>query len=278
MKRFTKIHRCAWVPVDNELYEKYHDKEWGVPVHDDRKHFEFLILEGAQAGLSWLTILKRREGYRQAFANFDPKKVAKYDEAKIAELLHNKDIIRNKLKIRSCINNAKLFLEIQKEFGSFDNYIWKFVNGKTIQNQRKSIKEVPPETKESKALSSDLKKRGFSFVGPSVIYAHMQATGLVNDHTIDCFCYKKLTSKKSTWEVYLIQAKSGKFYTGITTDLDRRFQDHKDGKKGARFFRFSSPEKILFRESFPNRSSATKRELQIKKMTRKEKLDLIRFK
>lgn len=278
MKRSAKIHRCAWVPVGNELYEKYHDKEWGVPVHDDRKHFEFLILEGAQAGLSWLTILKRREGYRRAFANFDPKKVAKYDEAKIAELLQNKDIIRNRLKIRSSINNAKLFLEIQKEFGTFDNYIWGFVNGKTMQNKRKSIREVPPETKESKALSVDLKKRGFSFVGPAVIYAHMQATGLVNDHTIDCFCFKKLTTKKAPWEVYLIQAESGKLYTGITTDLDRRFQDHQKGKKGARFFRFSSPEKILLRESFPNRSSATKRELEIKKMTRKEKLDLIHFK
>lgn len=179
--------RCGWVPPDNQLYAAYHDTEWGVPVHDDRKHFEFLILEGAQAGLSWLTILKRREGYRQAFANFDPAVVAKYDEAKIASLLKFEGIIRNRLKIRSAVENAKLFLQVQKEFGSFDKYIWGFVGGKTLQNKRKSIKELPPETKESRALSADLRKRGFKFVGPTVMYAHMQAMGLVNDHTTDCF-------------------------------------------------------------------------------------------
>ena len=182
--------RCFWVVKGNTLYEKYHDKEWGVPVHDDRKHFEFLILEGAQAGLSWLTILKRREGYRDAFCQFDPKKVAQFDDKKKEELLAFDGIIRNRLKIASAINNAKLFLEIQKEFGSFDAYIWQFVGGKPIQNHWKSIKKIPAETKESKALSKDLKKRGFSFVGPTVMYAHMQATGLVNDHTTDCFCYK----------------------------------------------------------------------------------------
>lgn len=186
------IHRCQWVTTGNELYEEYHDKEWGVPVHDDRTHFEFLILEGAQAGLSWLTVLKRREGYRKAFANFDPEKVAEFDESHIAELLTNEGIIRNKLKISSAINNAKLFLKIQKEFGSFDKYIWQFVGGKPIQNCRRSIKEVPPETEESKALSKDLKKRGFNFVGATVMYAHMQATGLVNDHTVDCFRYNEI--------------------------------------------------------------------------------------
>lgn len=191
-----KIHRCQWVPEGNELYAHYHDTEWGVPVHNDRKHFEFLILEGAQAGLSWLTILKRRDGYRKAFADFDPKKVAKYDEAKAAELMQCADIIRNKLKIASAITNAQLFLDIQKEFGSFDNYIWQFVNGKTIQNCWKSLSEIPPETKESLALSKDLKKRGFKFVGPTVMYAHMQATGLVNDHTIDCFRYHEVQTKE----------------------------------------------------------------------------------
>lgn len=183
--------RCEWVPSDNQLYQDYHDTEWGRPVHDDRKHFEFLILEGAQAGLSWLTILKKREGYRKAFANFDPAKVARYDEAKIAALLTNAEIVRNRLKINSCVTNAKHFLEIQKEFGSFDNYIWQFVGGKTIQNHWKSIREIPQETKESKALSADLVKRGFKFVGPKVMYSHMQALGLVNDHTTDCFCYNK---------------------------------------------------------------------------------------
>lgn len=188
----SPTQRCQWVPAGHELYEAYHDTEWGVPVHDDHKHFEFLILEGAQAGLSWLTILKRREGYRKAFANFDPEKVAKYDDKKIASLLSNEEIIRNKLKIASSIHNAKLFLQIQKEFGSFDKYIWKFVGEKTLQNRRKSIKEVPPETEESRLLSTDLRQRGFKFVGPTVMYSHMQATGLVNDHTIDCFCYQRL--------------------------------------------------------------------------------------
>lgn len=189
----SKILRCQWVQADNKLYEAYHDSEWGVPTHDDRKHFEFLILEGAQAGLSWLTILKRREGYRKAFANFDPEKVARFDEAKIAQLLNCDEIIRNRLKVTSAVTNAQHFLEIQEEFGSFDKYIWQFVNGKTIQNRWNSVKEIPAETKESKALSIDLKKRGFTFVGPTVIYAHMQAVGLVNDHTVDCFRYRELT-------------------------------------------------------------------------------------
>ena len=181
--------RCAWVTSD-PLYQEYHDHEWGVPVHDDQKHFEFLILEGAQAGLSWLTILKRREGYRRAFAEFNPEKVALFDEEKVSELMQDIRIIRNQQKIRAAISNAKHFLAIQKEFGTFDRYIWGFVNGKTLQNNRRSIKEIPPETEESKALSKDLKKRGFRFVGPTTMYAHMQAAGLVNDHTTDCFCFK----------------------------------------------------------------------------------------
>jgi DNA-3-methyladenine glycosylase I len=189
----SSCQRCEWVQKGNALYEEYHDSEWGVPVHDDRKHFEFLILEGAQAGLSWLTILKRREGYRTAFANFDPAIVARYDAAKVAELLAFEGIIRNRLKIASAITNAALFLEIQKEFGSFDRYIWQFVGGKTIQNKWKSIKELPPETEESRALSKDLRKRGFKFVGPTVMYAHMQATGLVNDHVTGCFRYGAVT-------------------------------------------------------------------------------------
>lgn len=190
---FDSTHRCPWVKADSSLYKEYHDREWGVPTHDDRRHFEFLILEGAQAGLSWLTILQRREGYRQAFANFDPLKVSRFNEKKVQELLICKEIIRNKLKIQSTINNAKLFIEIQKEFGTFDRYIWQFVNDKTIQNHWKTLKDIPAETKESKALSADLKKRGFTFVGPKVIYAHMQATGLVNDHTVDCFRHRELS-------------------------------------------------------------------------------------
>ncbi len=185
------IKRCAWCGSD-PLYIEYHDKEWGIPVHDDRKLFEMLILEGAQAGLSWITILRKRENYRKAFENFDAKKIAKYDSKKIKQLLQNEGIIRNRLKIEAAIINAKLFTEIQKEYGSFDKYIWKFVNGKPIINQRKSLKEIPTKTKESDAMSKDLQKRGFKFVGSTICYAFMQAVGMVNDHTIDCSLYKNL--------------------------------------------------------------------------------------
>jgi DNA-3-methyladenine glycosylase I len=184
--------RCEWVEVGNELYEQYHDKEWGVPVYDDRKLFEFLILEGAQAGLSWITILKRRKGYNQAFANFDPKIVSQYDDNKVTELLKDEGIIRHRLKIEATILNAKKFLEVQNEFGSFSQYLWGFVKGKTIQNQRKSIKEVPATSLEAETISKDLRKRGFKFVGPTIIYAYMQAMGLVNDHTVDCFRYSQI--------------------------------------------------------------------------------------
>lgn len=184
--------RCSWVPSDNILYQKYHDEEWGVPVHEDRKHFEFLILEGAQAGLSWLTILKRRGGYQKAFKQFDPAKVARFDEKTVASLMQDEGIIRNRLKIEGAVINARLFLDIQEEFGSFNNYVWDFVGGKPIKNKWESIKQVPPESKESILLSKDLKKRGFKFVGPTVMYAHMQATGLVNDHTVNCFRYSQV--------------------------------------------------------------------------------------
>lgn len=189
-KQSSQLQRCRWVPKGNLLYENYHDNEWGVPVHDDRKHFEFLILEGAQAGLSWETILKRRKEYAKAFANFDWKKVAKYDQAKIEELLKNSGIIRNRLKVKAAVNNAQRFIEVCEEFGSFDAYIWKFVGGKPLHNHRKSHKDIPAETEESRALSKDLRKRGFKFVGPTIMYAHMQAIGMVNDHTEDCFRYK----------------------------------------------------------------------------------------
>lgn len=192
MNMSPHLKRCHWVQT-NTLYEIYHDTEWGVPIHEDQKHFEFLILEGAQAGLSWLTILKRRQEYRKVFSHFDPEKVARYGDQKISELMSNAGIIRNKLKIISAINNAKRFIDIQEEFESFDQYVWQFVDGQPIQNHWKSFKEIPAETKESKALSRDLKARGFTFVGPTIIYAHMQATGLVNDHTIDCFRYPELS-------------------------------------------------------------------------------------
>lgn len=186
------MERCAW--AENEKMYKYHDAEWGVPAHDDSKHFEFLILEGAQAGLSWTTILKRRKGYREAFVNFNPQKVAGFTQKDINTLLQNKEIIRNKLKIQSAVNNAKCFLIIQREFGSFDKYIWKFVDFKPINNAWKADSEIPVTTDISNKLSKDLKRRGFQFVGPTIIYAHMQAVGMVNDHVVDCFRYDEIVS------------------------------------------------------------------------------------
>lgn len=184
--------RCGWVKNKNELYVTYHDTEWGLPVHDDSRHFEFLILEGAQAGLSWETILKRREGYRKAFANFDPKVVAGYKEVDFERLVNDGGIIRNRAKILSAINNAQKFLAVQKEFGSFDTYIWQFVEGDSPQKTYIKDEDIPVYTPEAEALSKDLKKRGFTFVGPTVIYAHMQATGLVNDHIMSCFRYREV--------------------------------------------------------------------------------------
>ena len=186
--------RCPWCLKFDE-YIQYHDKEWGVPVHDDRVHFEFLLLEGAQAGLSWSMILKKRENYRKAFAGFDAAKVARFSAAKIEKLLQDPGIVRNRLKVNAAVNNAKRFMEVQKEFGSFDKYIWSFVNGRPIVNKWKSIKEVPPTTKESDLLSKDLIKRGFKFVGSTVIYSHMQACGLVNDHLVECWRYKRVPKR-----------------------------------------------------------------------------------
>jgi len=183
--------RCAWCPADNPLYIQYHDEEWGVPVHDDRKLFEMLILEGAQAGLSWLTILKRRDGYRAAFDHFDPKKIARYDPRKEAALLNNPGIIRNRLKIAATVANARAFLQVQKEHGTFDRYIWSFVGGKPKRHRRKSGEPPPAQTTAAEAMSKDLKRRGFRFVGPTICYAFMQAVGLVDDHAPECFRAKR---------------------------------------------------------------------------------------
>jgi len=185
------FERCGWAGSD-PLYIAYHDNEWGVPVHDDRKIFEFLLLESAQAGLSWITILRKRENYRQAFADFDPEKVALFDAEKMEELLHNPGIIRNRKKIESAINNAQRFLEAQKEFGSFDKYIWSFTGGQPIVNYRKALQDVPAVSPESDSLSKDLKKRGFKFLGSTTCYAHMQATGMVNYHITSCFRHKQV--------------------------------------------------------------------------------------
>ena len=189
------MKRCEWANK-SDLERAYHDTQWGVPVHDDKTLFEFLILEGAQAGLSWSTILKKKDGYRKAFDNFDAKKISAYSENKIAELLNNPEIIRNRLKINSAIKNAKAFLAVQKKFGSFDSYIWQFVDRKPIRNAWKKLAEIPAKTPESEAMSKDMKKKGFSFVGPTICYAFMQAVGMVNDHIIDCFRYDDINRLK----------------------------------------------------------------------------------
>lgn len=189
MKAVKEKIRCSWC-IGKPLYEQYHDEEWGLPVYDDRKQFEFLVLESAQAGLSWWTILQRRENYRKAFANFDYKKVAKFSQAKIEELILDASIIRNRAKIEATVNNAQRFLEVQNEFGSFSDYIWSFVGGKPKKNNCKTLKDVTATSAESDALAKDMKKRGFKFLGSTTLYAHMQATGLVNDHVADCHRYK----------------------------------------------------------------------------------------
>jgi len=188
----SELKRCDWSSLQDSLYRDYHDKEWGVPVHDDRTIFEFLVLEGAQAGLSWGTILRKRENFRRAFEEFDPVKVARFDGRTVRKLLQNQGIIRNRLKIISAVQNAKAFLEVQNEFGSFDSYIWTFVGGKPRVNRWKKLRDIPAATPESAAMSKDLIRRGFRFVGPTICYAHMQATGMVNDHLVSCFRFREL--------------------------------------------------------------------------------------
>ncbi|ARN72781.1 DNA-3-methyladenine glycosylase I [Oceanicoccus sagamiensis] len=190
----TTIQRCNWCG-DDPIYQHYHDHEWGVPVYDDQTLFEFLTLEGAQAGLSWITILKKREGYRKAFANFEVEKVARFSDKKLEKLLLNPEIVRNRLKVFSTRKNAQAFIKVQKEFGSFSDYIWGFIDGQPIQNNWKNMSQVPATTAESDKISKDLKKRGFSFVGSTIIYAHMQATGMVNDHITGCYRHKPLKKK-----------------------------------------------------------------------------------
>jgi DNA-3-methyladenine glycosylase I len=187
------MDRCPWGET-NELYIKYHDEEWGVPVHDDRKHFEFLILEGAQAGLSWLTILRKRKNYQKAYHHFDPLRVSKYDHRYIKELLENEGIVRNRRKIEASINNARRFLEVKEEFGSFDRYLWRFVNHHPVVNRWKSLSEVPSRTTLSDEISKDLTKRGFKFVGSTIVYSYLQAVGVVNDHIVSCFRYHEIIS------------------------------------------------------------------------------------
>ncbi len=188
------IIRCGWAKPENHLYLSYHDKEWGVPVHDDRVLFEFLVLESFQAGLSWELILNKRENFRKAFSSFEVEKVARYDEVKVQELLNDTSIVRNKLKINAAVNNARRFIQIQEEFGSFDQYIWRFVEGKPIINQWDKLEQVPPNTALSDQISKELKQKGFKFLGTTVVYSHLQATGLINDHIVECFRYDEINS------------------------------------------------------------------------------------
>lgn len=193
------LTRCAWCK-DDPLYVAYHDQEWGVPVHDDRMLYEFLVLEGAQAGLSWITILRKREAYRRAFADFDPAKVARFDARRVARLLEDAGIVRNRLKIESAVKNARAFLRVQEGFGSFAEYQWQFVGGQPLQNRPRTLKDVPARTEISDAFSKDLKRRGFSFVGSTIVYAHMQAVGVVNDHVVDCFRHAQVKKMKARSE------------------------------------------------------------------------------
>ena len=189
------MKRCEWAN-SGELEQSYHDNEWGVEIHDDRTLFEFLVLEGAQAGLSWSTVLRKREGYRRAFDNFDARKISRYSQDTVSRLLTNSEIIRNRLKIEAAITNARAFLQVQKEFGSFDSYIWRFVGGRPVQNSWRTMTDIPSSTPESDAMSKDLQKRGFKFVGTKISYAFMQAVGMVNDHVVDCFRHKELANKR----------------------------------------------------------------------------------
>jgi len=191
--RSATIKRCSWVSVNDRLMLQYHDREWGVPVHDDRKHFEFLVIEGAQAGLSWTIVLKKREGYRRAFDEFDSEKVARFSARRIETLALDSAIIRNRMKIEAAVRNARAFLKIQEEFGSFDSYCWRFVDGRPKLNRWKTMRQIPATSPQSDAFSRDLKHRGFSFVGSTVVYAHMQAVGMVNDHLVDCFRYRQIS-------------------------------------------------------------------------------------
>lgn len=266
--------RCAWVNLKNPLYVTYHDKEWGKPVYDDVKHFEMLILEGAQAGLSWETILNKRENYRKAFANFLPKKVAKFTPKDIEKILKDPGIVRNRLKVESVVTNAKAFLNIQKEFGSFNKYIWEFVQNKVIHQHFKTLAEYPTKTLVSDVISKDLKKRGFKFVGSTIIYSHMQAVGLVNDHQHGCFVIAKETQP---WNVYMIQCADKTLYTGVATDVKRRFQEHQEqGKKCAKYLRGKGPLKLVFTQKMKNKVQAHRAEYLIKALSKAQKIEMIK--
>ncbi len=269
------VVRCAWLNLSNELYVEYHDKEWGRPVHDDNLHFEMLNLEGAQAGLKWETILAKRQGYRECFAEFIPEKVARFSQKKRESLYQNPKIVRHKGKIDAVVTNAIAFLALQKEYGSFDEYIWGYVDNQSEIIQPKTLEEYPTKTPLSEQISKDLKKRGFKFVGPTIIYAYMQAAGLVIAHSKDCF----LNPLKEEWSVYMVRTRQGHLYTGVAKDVSKRFQEHSSqGPKCAKYLRGKGPLKLVFHQVIGNRSKAQSVETALKALSKATKLDIIKHK
>jgi len=260
--------RCSWVNLKNPLYIAYHDKEWGKPIHDDRAHFELLTLEGAQAGLNWEVILRKREEYRQVFLAFDPKKISRFSNKKIQKILKNPGIVRNRLKIESTVSNAKAFLAIQKEFGSFDSYIWKFVGTVPIRNRLKKPQDYPTKTVLSDRISKDLKKRGFRFVGSTIIYAYLQAAGLIDAHTQSCFI--------NNWSVYIIRCSDDSLYTGMALDVKKRFQIHcSQGAHCAKYLRGRAPLTLVYKKLIGTKNEAMCFERKVKKYTKLEKEQFI---
>lgn len=265
--------RCPWVSPNNIVYLNYHDNEWGRPLHDEHKLFEMLILEGAQAGLSWEIILNKRENYRKLFANFDPNKVARFTDKKIEKILLNPGVVRNRLKVYSAVNNAKQFLKIQSEFGSFDSFIWGFVDYKPIVNSFDTYSDYPTRTPLSDLISKELKKRGFKFVGSTIIYAFMQAIGMVDDHTTNCWVRLK---KNEAWSVYMVLCDDDSIYTGIAKSVEKRFQEHcAQNHKTAKYLKGRGPLKLVYKEKIGTRSEALKIEHAVKKLSKSQKLLLI---
>lgn len=266
--------RCHWANTVNPLLRAYHDEEWGKPAHDDIKHFEMLTLEGAQAGLSWEIVLNKREHYRHLFHQFDPSIVAKMTSKDITRLLKNPNIIRNKLKIESTISNAKAFLKVQSEFGTFDHYLWSFVKHKPIKNKLTSSSDYPTRSPLSDLISKDLKKRGFKFVGTTIIYAFLQAQGVINDHLQSCAFRQPVSLKK--WSVYMIRCGNHSLYTGIAIDVQKRFQEHtSQGPKCAKYLRGKLPLALVYTSIAGTRSDALKEENRLKSLTKTEKEKLI---
>lgn len=269
-----QLKRCPWVDLNDALYVHYHDEEWGRPIHNDTKLFEMLTLEGAQAGLSWQTVLKKRAHYRKVFAGFDPKKVARFTQAKQEKLMQDPGIIRNRLKIASTVTNAQAVLKIQEQWGSLDAYLWRYVDGTPIRHRFKQLSDYPAKTPLSTQISKDLKKAGFRFVGETIVYAFMQAVGMVDDHSVDCWV--RLEADQG-WSVYIVQCRDKSLYTGIAKDVDKRFGQHQaQGKLGAKYLRGKGPLKLVFQQAIGSKSKALQVEHALKNLTKEQKLNLIR--